>query len=131
MTAGKRQLAAGLGRGERYLVRAHSHPGEPFHSDTDNRNPALTFIGALSVVAPYFGLGLRRGLDACAVLRLNFRCRSENGQDSSHHRRRRSWIAAAGTAEGLHQRTRHHRHGNGGIPIPTALIARTLFGTVG
>ena len=68
--AGKRQLAAGLGRGERYLVRAHSHPGEAFHSNTDNRNPALTFIGALSVVAPYFGLGLRRGLDACAVLRL-------------------------------------------------------------
>jgi hypothetical protein len=68
--AGKRQLAAGLGRNERYLVRAHSHPCEAFHSNTDNRNPALTFIGALSVVVPYFGLGLRRGLDACAVLRL-------------------------------------------------------------
>jgi hypothetical protein len=64
------QLAAVLGRGERYLVRAHSHPGNAFHSDTDDRNPALTFIGALSIVAPFFGLGLRHGLDACAVLRL-------------------------------------------------------------
>lgn len=68
--AGKRQLAATLRSGERYLIRIHSHPGEAFHSAADDRNPALTFIGALSVVVPYFGLGLRRGLDVCAVLRL-------------------------------------------------------------
>ncbi|MGW5744712.1 hypothetical protein [Amycolatopsis sp. NPDC003861] len=68
--AGKRELASTLGRDERYLVRLHSHPGEAFHSSTDDENPALTFIGALSIVAPYFGLGLRRGLDACATFRL-------------------------------------------------------------
>jgi hypothetical protein len=68
--AGKRELAATLGRDERYLVRLHSHPGEAFHSSTDDENPALTYIGALSVVVPYFGLGLRRGLDACATFRL-------------------------------------------------------------
>ena len=68
--AGKRQLACALGPAERFLVRIHSHPGEAFHSAADDRNPALTFRGALSVVVPYFGLGLRVGLDACAVLRL-------------------------------------------------------------
>lgn len=67
---GKSQLVAALGLHERYLVRVHSHPGEAFHSRTDDRNPALTHGGALSVVIPYFGLGLRRGLDACAVYQL-------------------------------------------------------------
>jgi hypothetical protein len=68
--AGKLQLIEALGPGEVYLVRVHSHPGRAFHSTTDDRNPALTHEGALSVVVPYFGLGLRRGLDACGVFRL-------------------------------------------------------------
>ncbi len=67
---GKAELAAALPRDHLYLVRVHSHPGEAFHSDTDDANPALTHDGALSVVVPYFGLGLRRGLDACAAYRL-------------------------------------------------------------
>lgn len=67
---GKRQMAATLDTGELLLARIHSHPGEAFHSDTDDANPALTFRGALSIVAPFFGLGLRRGLDACAIYRL-------------------------------------------------------------
>ncbi|MCC6174057.1 MAG: Mov34/MPN/PAD-1 family protein [Chloroflexi bacterium] len=67
--AGKLQLAAALGIDEQYVARIHSHPGDAFHSPADDRNPALTFEGALSIVAPYFGLGLRRGLDACAVYR--------------------------------------------------------------
>lgn len=67
---GKVQLVQALGRGEMHLVRVHSHPGRAFHSPVDDRNPALTHEGALSVVVPYFGLGLHRGLDACAVFRL-------------------------------------------------------------
>lgn len=68
--SGKSALAASLGPDERYLVRVHSHPGEAFHSATDDTNPALTFLGALSIVVPYYGLGLRQGLAACAVFRL-------------------------------------------------------------
>jgi hypothetical protein len=67
-TAGKLTLAVALGSNERYLARIHSHPGLAFHSPTDDANPALTHDGALSIVVPFFGLGLRRGLDACAVL---------------------------------------------------------------
>lgn len=67
---GKEQLVAALPAGHVYLARVHSHPGEAFHSRTDDANPALTHLGALSIVVPYFGLGLRRGLDACAVYRL-------------------------------------------------------------
>jgi len=65
--AGKLQLAAALGPDDRYVARIHSHPGEAFHSEADDRNPALSFEGAVSIVVPYFGLGLRQGLDACAV----------------------------------------------------------------
>ena len=65
---GKLELAAALGPDERYLSRIHSHPADAFHSPADDANPAITFVGALSIVVPYFGLGLRRGLDACAVL---------------------------------------------------------------
>ncbi|MDA8355490.1 MAG: hypothetical protein M0Z95_04135 [Actinomycetota bacterium] len=65
---GKLQLAAALGPEDRYVSRIHSHPGLAFHSPADDANPAITHEGALSVVAPFFGLGLRNGLDACAVL---------------------------------------------------------------
>ncbi len=64
---GKLELAAQLRRDEMYVARVHSHPMEAFHSPTDDANPALTNHGALSIVAPFFGLGLRHGLDACAV----------------------------------------------------------------
>lgn len=64
---GKLELAAALALEELWLARIHSHPGEPFHSRTDDCNPALTAEGALSIVVPFFGLGLRRGLEACAV----------------------------------------------------------------
>ena len=66
-TSGKLELAAALGLDEVYVARIHSHPGEAFHSSADDSNPVLTQEGALSVVVPYFGLGLRFGLDACAV----------------------------------------------------------------
>lgn len=67
--AGQLQLADALGTGELFVARIHSHPGEAFHSAGDDANPVLTHVGALSIVVPYFGLGLRRGLGACAVLR--------------------------------------------------------------
>jgi hypothetical protein len=66
-TRGQMQLATALGPDETYAARIHSHPFEAFHSPTDDANPVLTYQGALSVVVPFFGLGLRRGLDACAV----------------------------------------------------------------
>jgi hypothetical protein len=69
--AGKLQIAAGLGAGERWMSRIHSHPDLAFHSETDDRNPALTAEGSLSIVVPFYGLGLRHGLDACAVFVLH------------------------------------------------------------
>lgn len=89
-TQGQWDLAAALGPDETYLARIHSHPGEAFHSSTDDRNPVITFDGAISIVVPYFGLGLRRGLCACAVLRMT------NGtwQDIPPGPERHRWITA-------------------------------------
>lgn len=64
---GNMQIASALRADQRYVARIHSHPGTAFHSRTDDNNPALTHQGALSIVVPFFGLGLRRGLHACAV----------------------------------------------------------------
>ena len=64
---GKLALAAALGSDERYAARIHSHPGLAFHSPLDDANPAITHDGAISIVVPFFGLGLRHGLGACAV----------------------------------------------------------------
>jgi hypothetical protein len=64
---GELQLAAALSDDERYIARIHSHPGLAFHSAADDSNPVLTHEGALSIVVPWLGLGLRRGLNACAV----------------------------------------------------------------
>lgn len=73
-TAGDLQVATALAPGQRYLARIHSHPGLAFHSRTDDSNPALTHEGAYSIVVPFFGLGLRAGLAACAIfVRINSR----------------------------------------------------------
>ena len=64
---GKIEAAVTLTPDERYVARIHSHPAEAFHSYTDDKNPAVTHDGAISIVVPYFGLGLRHGLDACAL----------------------------------------------------------------
>ena len=64
---GRTELALALGDDETYAARVHSHPGPAFHSATDDRNPGLRHEGALSIVVPYFGLGLRAGLRRCAV----------------------------------------------------------------
>jgi hypothetical protein len=64
---GKAELALALGPEDTYVARIHSHPGYAFHSATDDHNPALRYEGALSIVVPYFGLGLRAGLHECSV----------------------------------------------------------------
>lgn len=66
---GQMELARALCADEVYVARIHSHPGDAFHSHADDVNPVITFEGALSIVVPFFGLGLRRGLEACAVYR--------------------------------------------------------------
>jgi hypothetical protein len=64
---GKVELALALGKDETYVARIHSHPGYAFHSPLDDNNPALRYEGALSIVVPYYGLGLRAGLHPCGV----------------------------------------------------------------
>jgi len=64
---GKAELAVALGPDETYAARIHSHPGPAFHSATDDDNPGLRYEGALSIVVPFYGLGLRTGLEACGV----------------------------------------------------------------
>lgn len=64
---GRTELALALGDDERYVARVHSHPGAAYHSATDDGNPALRHEGALSIVVPFFGLGLRAGLRRCTV----------------------------------------------------------------
>ena len=88
--AGQLQLAAALGSDELFVARIHSHPGEAFHSAADDANPVLSHVGALSVVVPYFGLGLRHGLDACAVLRYD----GHRWHDLPPGLRRDRWIVA-------------------------------------
>lgn len=60
------ELAA---EGEVLGVQVHSHPGEAFHTTTDEDENILTKIGALSVVVPDFA---RNPIapETCAVFRL-------------------------------------------------------------
>jgi hypothetical protein len=64
---GQIDLARALGPDEIYVARIHSHPGDAFHSPADDANPVILFEGGLSIVVPFYGLGLRRGLQTCAV----------------------------------------------------------------
>ncbi|HEV2173646.1 MAG TPA: hypothetical protein VGR71_08765 [Nitrospira sp.] len=68
---GKLQLAVSLKADELWVARIHSHPAHAFHSPTDDANPGLTAEGSWSIVVPFFGLGLRSGIDSCAVYRLS------------------------------------------------------------
>lgn len=36
------------------LARVHSHPGEAYHSLTDDQNMIIAHVGAISVVVPHF-----------------------------------------------------------------------------
>jgi len=62
-------LTDNLAPGELFYARIHSHPGNAFHSQTDDDNGVISHRGALSIVVPYFAaepIDLRR----CAVYRL-------------------------------------------------------------
>ena len=45
-------------RNKMLLVQVHSHPAEAYHSLTDDMNPITHEVGFLSVVVPYFGIGI-------------------------------------------------------------------------
>jgi proteasome lid subunit RPN8/RPN11 len=52
------------------LIRVHSHPGEAYHSATDDRNMLISHQGAISIVVPDFGSG-PFDLGRCSVNRLD------------------------------------------------------------
>ena len=65
------KLNAWLYTAEQVLaVQIHCHPGEAYHSETDNRFPIVTAVGGASVVVPDF---CRHGLltQGTAVYRLS------------------------------------------------------------
>ena len=57
-------------RGEVLAGQVHSHPGEAYHSDTDDHFPLVTLLGALSLVVPDFGERGRKGMASWAWYRL-------------------------------------------------------------
>src|SRR5690349_13844847 len=57
-------------RGLRLIAQLHSHPGEAYHSETDDRYSVVTARGGISLVVPDFAQD-SFSLDACAVYRLD------------------------------------------------------------
>lgn len=51
------------------LGQVHSHPGEAYHSEADDRYAVVTTEGGFSLVAPDFGEAF--AISSCAVYRLN------------------------------------------------------------
>lgn len=51
---GLSDLISQLPEGVFVLCRVHSHPGEAFHSDTDDQNMIIGHPGAISIVVPDF-----------------------------------------------------------------------------
>lgn len=43
--------------GMRLIAQIHSHPGEAYHSDTDDAYPIVTVAGGISIVVPNFATG--------------------------------------------------------------------------
>lgn len=56
-------------RGLRLLAQLHSHPGDAYHSETDDRYSVVTARGGLSLVVPDFARG-GFSLERCAVYQL-------------------------------------------------------------
>ena len=52
------------------LAQIHSHPGEAYHSGTDDDFPVVTIVGGLSLVVPDFAIR-PFSLDTTAVYRLS------------------------------------------------------------
>ncbi len=47
--------------GQILAAQVHTHPGEAYHSETDDHQPIVTLVGGLSLVIPFFA---QRGLEA-------------------------------------------------------------------
>ena len=60
------KVVSSLQDDEVVLARVHTHPGEAYHSTTDDQNMIIAHVGAISVVVPDFA---RRPLDlaGCSV----------------------------------------------------------------
>jgi len=70
---GMAALMVRLGMNDLYVVsQVHTHPGEAFHSYTDDRWAIVRHEGALSVVLPYFALSttVENFLEQAAVYQL-------------------------------------------------------------
>jgi hypothetical protein len=59
-------------KGLRLAAQLHTHPGEAYHSETDDRYSVVTARGGLSIVVPNFAAA-PFSLDSCAVYQLNSR----------------------------------------------------------
>ena len=51
------------------IAQIHTHPGEAFHSCTDNEGSALSLSGSLSIVIPDFGFIEPNNIDCWKVFR--------------------------------------------------------------
>lgn len=51
------------------IAQLHSHPGDAYHSDTDDTFPIATTVGALSLVLPNYAVR-PFALEECAIYRL-------------------------------------------------------------
>jgi hypothetical protein len=57
-------------KGRVAVAQTHSHPGEAFHSDTDDHFSLVTRCGTLSLVIPDFGFGETADMKCWAGFRL-------------------------------------------------------------
>jgi hypothetical protein len=58
------------------VAQLHSHPGEAYHSETDDEFPVATVVGSVSIVVPDFARH-QFSLPTCAVYRLSGKGRWE------------------------------------------------------
>ncbi|MEE8106172.1 MAG: hypothetical protein V3T86_11615 [Planctomycetota bacterium] len=56
-------------QGRVLAAQVHSHPGDAYHSETDDAYPIVTTVGGYSLVVPDFGRG-PFDISKCAVYRL-------------------------------------------------------------
>jgi proteasome lid subunit RPN8/RPN11 len=59
-------------QGMRLVAQLHTHPGDAYHSDTDDKHALVTARGAFSIVVPFFATGTF-GHDEITVFRLGER----------------------------------------------------------
>jgi hypothetical protein len=55
--------------GLQLVAQLHSHPGDAYHSETDDTFPIATTVGAFSLVVPHFASS-PFALERCAIFRL-------------------------------------------------------------